>query len=96
MRVFCNCHNMLYYLFSFLFISDVDSVRLATVLQENAVLKSEMEMLKLKCKNLLEENKRLRQASVNIVSNTCNNIAIYELTLPQGKFQPAALLITNM
>ena len=45
-----------------------DSVRLATVLQENAVLKSEMEMLKMKCKNLIEENKRLRQASVNIVS----------------------------
>lgn len=47
---------------------DGESVRLATVLQENAVLKSEMEMLKLKCKNLTEENKRLRQASVNIVS----------------------------
>lgn len=46
---------------------DVESVRLATVVQENAVLKSELEMLKLKYKNLIEENKRLRQASVNIV-----------------------------
>ena len=46
---------------------DVENVRLATVVQENAVLKSELEMLKLKYKNLIEENKRLRQASVNIV-----------------------------
>ena len=49
-------------------LADVESVRLATVLQENAVLKSEMEILRLKCKNLLEENRRLRQASVTIVS----------------------------
>ena len=53
----------------FLF-SDVESARLATVLQENAVLKSEIEILRLKCKNLLEENRRLRQASVTIVSST--------------------------
>jgi hypothetical protein len=38
-------------------------------MQENAVLKSEIEILRLKCKNLLEENRRLRQASVNIVSS---------------------------
>jgi len=53
---------------SFLF-TEVDSARLATVLQENAVLKSELELLRLKCKNLLEENRRLRQASVDIVSS---------------------------
>ena len=47
---------------------EAESARLATVLQENAVLKSELEILKLKCKNLHEENRRLRQASVNIVS----------------------------
>lgn len=49
-------------------LSEADTARLATVLQENAVLKSEIEILRLKCKNLLEENRRLRQASVNIVS----------------------------
>ena len=49
--------------------SEAESARLATVLQENAVLKSEVEILKLKCKNLHEENRRLRQASVNIVSH---------------------------
>ena len=38
------------------------------MLQENAVLKSELEMLKLKYKGLLDENRRLKQASVNIVS----------------------------
>ena len=50
-------------------------MRLATVLQENTVLKSELavqrselEIIKLRCKNLIEENRRLRQASVNIVS----------------------------
>ena len=48
---------------------DIESARLATVLQENAVLKSELELLRLKCKNLVEENKRLRQASVTIVSD---------------------------
>ena len=47
----------------------MDSARLATVLQENAVLKSELELLRLKCKNLVEENRRLRQASVDIVSS---------------------------
>ena len=47
---------------------DIESARLATVIQENAVLKSELELLRLKCKNLVEENKRLRQASVTIVS----------------------------
>ena len=48
--------------------TEVDSARLATVLQENAVLRSELEILRLKCKNLIEENRRLRQASVDIVS----------------------------
>eukprot|EP00731_Ephydatia_muelleri_P029731 Em0021g254a len=46
--------------------TDIESARLATVIQENAVLKSELELLRLKCKNLVEENKRLRQASVTI------------------------------
>ena len=48
--------------------AEVESARLATVLQENAVLKSELDMMKHKYKNLMEENRRLRQASVNIVS----------------------------
>lgn len=47
---------------------EIDNHRLTTVLQENAVLKSELEMLKIKYKGLLEENRRLKQASVNIVS----------------------------
>lgn len=45
---------------------EAEGVRLSTVLQENAVLKSEIEILRLRCKNLSEENRRLRQASVNI------------------------------
>ena len=49
--------------------TEAETARLATVLQENAVLKSEIEIMRLKCKNLLEENRRLRQASVNIVSH---------------------------
>lgn len=48
--------------------AEVESARLATVLQENTVLKSELDMVKLKYKNIAEENRRLRQASVNIVS----------------------------
>lgn len=46
---------------------EIDNHRLTTVLQENAVLKSELEMLKTKYKGLMEENRRLKQASVNIV-----------------------------
>ena len=36
--------------------------------QENRVLKMELETCKLKCKQLQEENRALRQASVSIVS----------------------------
>lgn len=64
---FCNLHTLLCILPPEI-IPEVESARLATVLQENAVLKSELEILRLKCKNLLEENRRLRQASVTIVS----------------------------
>ena len=49
-------------------LAEVESARLATVLQENAVLKSELDMLRHRHKNMMEENRRLRQASVNIVS----------------------------
>lgn len=45
---------------------EVEANRLVTVLQENAVLRSELEVMKLRCKNLMEENRRLRQASVTI------------------------------
>lgn len=48
--------------------TEADRTRLTTVLQENAVLKSELEVYRLKIKTLTEENRRLRQASVNIVS----------------------------
>ena len=56
------------YIYFFVNSAEVESARLATVLQENAVLKSELDMLRHKLKNMLEENRRLRQASVNIVS----------------------------
>ncbi len=62
---------------------EVDTVRLATVLQENAVLKSELEIIRLKCKSLLEENRRLRQASVNIVSPQCHRIQPSYVVLPE-------------
>lgn len=52
----------------YMFTAEAESARLATVLQENAVLKSELDMLRHKHKNMMEENRRLRQASVNIVS----------------------------
>lgn len=42
--------------------------RLASLQQENKVLKIELETFKLKCKTLQEENRDLRKASVTIVS----------------------------
>lgn len=44
--------------------------RLASLQQENKVLKIELETFKLKCKALQEENRDLRKASVTIVSRT--------------------------
>lgn len=44
--------------------------RLASLQQENKVLKIELETYKLKCKALQEENRDLRKASVTIVSGT--------------------------
>ena len=41
--------------------------RIESLFQENKVLKVELETFKLKCKQLQEENKELRQASVTIV-----------------------------
>lgn len=46
--------------------------------QENRVLKMELETCKLRCKQLQEENRALRQASVSIVSSS---VAIHP-TLP--------------
>ena len=43
--------------------------RLESLQQENRVLKVELETFKLKCKQLQEENKDLRLASVTIVSD---------------------------
>lgn len=43
--------------------------RLASLQQENKVLKIELETFKLKCKALQEENRDLRKASVTIVSS---------------------------
>lgn len=41
-------------------------VRCQTLIQENVVLRAEVEVLRLRCKNLQEENKVLRRASVSI------------------------------
>lgn len=41
---------------------------IARLKQENRVLKMELETCKLRCKQLQEENRALRQASVSIVS----------------------------
>eukprot|EP00118_Oscarella_pearsei_P025291 m.307933 g.307933 ORF g.307933 m.307933 type:complete len:474 (+) comp43036_c0_seq1:2-1423(+) len=41
-------------------------VRCQTLLQEVVVLRTEVEVMKLRCKNLREENKQLRQVSVSI------------------------------
>ena len=46
----------------------VDKNRISSLLQEKRVLTVELETFKLKCKQLIEENKALRKASVNIVS----------------------------
>lgn len=46
------------------------SNRLASLQQENKVLKIELETFKLKCKALQEENRDLRKASVTIVSHS--------------------------
>lgn len=45
-----------------------DKNRISSLIQERRVLTVELETYKLKCKQLLEENKNLRKASVNIVS----------------------------
>lgn len=42
--------------------------RIESLMQENRVLKMELETYKLKCKQLQEENRELRRASVTIVS----------------------------
>ena len=47
---------------------------IARLKQENRVLKMELETCKLRCKQLQEENRALRQASVSIVSCAVINI----------------------
>ena len=42
--------------------------RMESIQQENRVLKMEVETYKLKCKQLQEDNRELRKASVSIVS----------------------------
>lgn len=44
--------------------------RISSLLQEKRVLTVEVETYKLKCKQLMEENKSLRKASVSIVSKS--------------------------
>ena len=47
--------------------------RIESLQQQNRVLKVELETYKLRVKQLQEENRSLRQASVNIVSITCDS-----------------------
>ncbi len=62
------CINVLFQLSLSFTCVEGENARLLTVLQENAVLRSELEVMRLRCKNLTEDNRRLRQASVTIVS----------------------------
>ncbi len=61
--------------------------RIESLGQENRVLKMELETFKLKCKSLQEENRELRKASVNIVSqmsvfrNVTNYFVFRDMTL---------------
>ncbi|KAL8186902.1 UNVERIFIED_CONTAM: hypothetical protein K2H54_020524 [Gekko kuhli] len=52
--------------------------RLASLQQENKVLKIELETYKLKCKALQEENRDLRKASVTIENEPLGNRGIEE------------------
>lgn len=62
--------------------------RLASLQQENKVLKIELETFKLKCKALQEENRDLRKASVTIVSN----VSVLAAELGGCTHTPLALL----
>lgn len=62
--------------------------RLASLQQENKVLKIELETFKLKCKALQEENRDLRKASVTIVSN----VSVLAAELGGYTHTPLALL----
>jgi len=53
--------------------------RIESLQQQNRVLKVELETYKLRVKQLQEENRSLRQASVNIVI-CCDFICVYILT----------------
>ena len=48
--------------------TEEQSKRMESIQQENRVLKMEVETYKLKCKQLQEDNRELRKASVSIVS----------------------------
>ena len=48
--------------------NEEQSKRMESIQQENRVLKMEVETYKLKCKQLQEDNRELRKASVSIVS----------------------------
>ena len=58
-----------------------DGNRIASLHQENRVLKMELEMYKLRTKSLQEENKALRQASVSIVSMTLHPLRLDALCI---------------
>lgn len=62
--------------------------RLASLQQENKVLKIELETYKLKCKALQEENRDLRKASVTIVSAPPGARRSADLRLPPGETAP--------
>lgn len=47
--------------------TEAENSRLTTIIQENTVLRSEIDVLRSKCKHLMEENRKLKLASVTIV-----------------------------
>ena len=53
---------------------------MTTIIQENTVLRSEIDVLRSKCKHLTEENRKLKEASVTIVSKPFIAVAIYYTT----------------
>lgn len=62
--------------------------RLASLQQENKVLKIELETYKLKCKALQEENRDLRKASVTIVSAPGGRAAAPTSARPRERLHP--------
>ena len=62
--------------------TEEQSKRMESIQQENRVLKMEVETYKLKCKQLQEDNRELRKASVSIVSKLGHPLNLYRALSP--------------